>query len=138
MRKLLVTLATAASALAVAAPASAQYYPEPRGHGYERSVRGDRLMRSLNAVERIRHDLARLASQGRLSRREAASFDRRAVQLGQQLMQFRRTGMSGGDLARFDRRHDRLRQQIRAHAGLGRGTNYRYNRYRDDRYDRDW
>ena len=34
MRKLLITIATAASALAVAAPASAQYLPQPRGYAY--------------------------------------------------------------------------------------------------------
>ena len=51
MRKFLIAAATAASALAVAAPASAQYYPQPRGHAYGSNNYGG--LRSLQA----RHDV---------------------------------------------------------------------------------
>ena len=40
MRNLILGLATAASALVIAAPAAAQYYP--RGYGYERGYGYDR------------------------------------------------------------------------------------------------
>ena len=65
MRKVLLSVAAVASALAVASPAAAQYYPAPQGpvHGYgygqnnyghfrNLQVRIDNLQRQINQLDR--------------------------------------------------------------------------------------
>lgn len=153
MRKILISVATAVSALAIAAPASAQYYGggygynnygyNNDGYGYDNDRYGygygnggaayqsDRLI-ALNQqrLARLHRDIRQYVAQGRLDPREAAQLDRQVDQFSQELRAIARNGMSGRDGAIFDSRADRLGAEIQARAGVGYGYGYgRYGRW---------
>ncbi len=157
MRKFLVSIAAAASIVAIAAPASAQYYGGGYGYdngygdgygsdnGYRYGAYGygngragyesNRLV-ALNQqrLARMQRNIRQYVAQGRLDPREAAQLDRQVYRFGQELQAVARDGMTGREGAIFDARADRLGQEIEARAGIG----YGYGRgYRDDRY-RGW
>jgi len=80
MRKFLFTLAAAVSAVAVAAPASAQVrgnlgvgygapYGNAYGYGYNNGY--NRVERLQNQIQQVRYQMRNLAVQGRLTRAEA-------------------------------------------------------------------
>jgi hypothetical protein len=148
MRKFLIPLAAAASAVAVAAPASAQYYGGSPGNDYGRyeygrgydqygygDNRGGYESRRLIAVNRermarIHGEIESAAARGRLNSREAANLHRRASQFDRELAMLARGGMTGQEGAMFDARADRLAQDVRARAGYGYSYSYdRYNRW---------
>ena len=145
MHKFLIPIATAASALAIAAPASAQFYGAPgygnnygyNNYGYNNqgySYRGAYGGRQLVAVNRqrmarIHSQIEILARSGRASPGEVASLHREANRFDRELNRLARNGMTGQEGAIFDARVARLGQQIQARLGYG------YNRYGYDRYD---
>ena len=141
MRKLIIGLAAAGSALAVATPAAAQYYQQPYGYnGYGNNAYGYNngygqarglqsrvynVLRSLDGVrpgarERIRNQAInidrqlRLASRNGLNPYEARNFD---VRIGQLERQLQRTAYNRG-------------------YGNGNAYNGGYDRDRDGRDDR--
>jgi hypothetical protein len=151
MRKSLIFLAAAASAVAVAAPASAQYYGGYIGNGYNNGSRyngygnnrygyGDYARSQSNQLiaanrermARIHSEIDQAAAMGRMSRGEAAVLHRQAAQFDRELAYMARGGMTGEEGAIFDQRADRLAQEVRARSGYGYG--YGYNNgygYRD-------
>jgi len=75
MRKILITLAAAASALAIATPASAQYYPQPN-YGYSQGYRGQDAMRHNQArLSQLQAQIRQAAMRGRIDPREAQRLD---------------------------------------------------------------
>lgn len=139
MRKFLVSLAVAGSALAVAAPASAQYYGgNPYGYnrgysnyGYGNYGAGYQSQQLISAnrerMARMHNDIEMAVARGVMSPAEGARLHQRAAQFDRELAQLARGGMTGEEGAIFDARADRLAQEIQART-------YGYNRY--NRYNR--
>ncbi len=74
MRKVLISLAAAGSALALATPAAAQYYPQQQPYGYGGQQYGygyDNRGQLQNELRQIRFQADNLARQGRLTPYEA-------------------------------------------------------------------
>ena len=150
MRKFLIPIAAAASALAIAAPASAQFYGSPgygysgygynayNGYGYNGyrggydNYRGGydsgRLV-ALNRqrMARIHIEIDSLARSGAIGPGEAASLNQQASRFDQELNWLSRGGLSGNEAARFDAEVASLGQQIRARSGYGYGYSYGYD-----------
>src|SRR3954464_2983663 len=85
MRKFLIPIAAAASMLAVAAPAAAQWAPpvyQYNPYNYGNGFRGTNFARSMaDRVERIRIDIRAMQQHGVLSRNEARNLDNQARNL---------------------------------------------------------
>jgi hypothetical protein len=109
MRKFLFALAAAGSALAVAAPASAQYYPAQYGHRYDNFGQVRALQARIDAVERQirfldRRDVVRDDRADRL-REEARDIER-------YLHRASRNGLSPYEADRVNARIARLEQRV--------------------------
>lgn len=136
MRKLLITIATAASALAVAAPASAQYYPQPRGNAYGYNNYGQ--VRSLQArVNNLQRRIDQLDRRNVLSNREARGLREDARDLERRMYRAGRNGLNINERQQIEYRLARLEQKLMRDANDGRGG-WNNQRYRDGGYiDRD-
>lgn len=120
MRKLLITIATAASALAVAAPASAQYFPQPRGNAYGYNNYGQ--VRSLQVrVDRLQQRIQRLDSRDRISEREARNLREDARDLERRLHRASRNGLHPQEAQQIEYRLARIEQRLMRDANDGRG-----------------
>jgi hypothetical protein len=148
MRKLIIALAAAGSALAFATPAAAaQYYPAPYGapygnaYGYNNygqirslQVRVDQLQRQINLLDR-RNVLSN--GEARRLRDDARDLERR---LHRDVRDGR--GLSGNEIYGIQQRIARLEQRIYREANDGRrygnygNYGYAYDRDRDGRDDR--
>jgi hypothetical protein len=104
MRKFLIPIVAAASALAVAAPASAQYVQwappvyqyNPYNYGY--NFNGINFARSMaDRVQRIRHDIRVMQQRRVLSFNEARNLDRQARNLQQRIFRAQRGGIRPGE-----------------------------------------
>lgn len=146
MRKLLITIATAVSALAVAAPASAQYFPQPRGNAYGHNTHG--YMQSLQVrVNRLQSRIERLDSRDRISEREARNLRQEARELERRMYRAARNGLHPQEAQQIEYRLARIEQRLMRDANDGRRSwgNNGYNAYgvdrdrdgRDDRYEDD-
>jgi len=123
MRKVLISLAVAASALTVAAPASAQYQqPYNNGHRYH----DQRTQAFMYRIDSFRNDIRQFDREGRLSNREAARLDRELMQIRNQVMYSAQNGMSSRENRLYDDRLDRLRSQMRAEMRDGNRRPRRY------------
>lgn len=144
MRKVLLSVAAVASALAVASPAAAQYYPAPQGpvHGYgygygqnnyghfrNLQVRIDNLQRQINQLDR----------RNILRDREAERLRDQSREIERQLRYSARNGLSPYEANAVERRIARLEQRIYRDANdgnrWGRNDDWR-DRDRDGRNDR--
>lgn len=138
MRKFLISVATAASVLAIATPASAQYYGgynggygynnnnNNNGYGYNnynrgRNYSGNLIAANRQRMARIEYQIRSLQAQGRINPREAARLERTAAQFRRELEMVSRDGMTGTEGAIFDQRVDNLGRQVQAYAGYGNG-----------------
>ena len=146
MRKVLVSLAAAATALAFASPVSAQYYPQPQPYGYDGQPYGSgygsnnygqvrALQFRIDAVQQQirqldRRNLIRDGSADRL-RDDARNIEKR-------LRKASRYGLNGYEMSDIQNRIARLEQRVQFamvnRNGYSRGGN---NYYDHDRYDRD-
>ena len=130
MRKFLIAAATAVSALAVAAPASAQYYPQPRGNAYGYNNYGH--VRSLQArVNQLQRRIERLDGRDRISEREARNLRDDARDLERRLFRSSRNGLSPREVANIEQRIQRIEFRLMRDARDGRN-----NRWGDNRWDR--
>jgi hypothetical protein len=144
MRKLILPLAAAGTALAIATPAAAQYYPQPQSgygaqpytypapqYGYgapQDDYRGQRygLQMRVDALQRRIEELRRAhvlrGDRAKQLRREARELERR---IG------RTSGFGIGGIATNDlqMRLARLEQQVNYAASTGRYGGYGYNGY---------
>lgn len=119
MRKFLLPLAAVGATLAVATPASAQYYGQPYGyeHGYGYGNAGDLQQRIYNVLRGL--DGVRYPAREQL-RAEAISLDR-------QLRYAARNGLNPYEARAFDVRIGRLEQR--------KGWASAYRGYGHDGYD---
>lgn len=146
MRKLMISLAAAGSALAFATPAAAQYYPQPYGQPYGQPGYGapygnaygyNNRGQMQNELRQIRFQADNLARQGRLTRKEARDLYRDIASAERALYRSSQPWEVGRKIAN-------LRYELRRYSdydGRGRygayGSNgYGYDRDRDGRDDR--
>ena len=167
MVKFVFALAAAGSALALASPASAQYYPQPQpyggqpygnggynnGYGYNQNY-GQNYggVRALQVrINGIQAQIETLSARRILKRSEARDLRKEARNLEQRLYRAGRGGLGYGEMQNIQVRIARLEQHVRHEAtdgnrwGRGNGYNgaYGYNSYDrdrdggDDRYEND-
>ena len=146
MRNVLITLAAAASALAVATPAAAQPYPQPYGnaYGYHNNYGQARALKA--RIDAIQRQIERLDSRDVLSEREARRLRQDARELERRLRFARQNGLHPQERYDIERRLAHLERRLWRDArdgngGWGKGSNdwdgdgYR-DRDRDGRNDR--
>lgn len=150
MRKILLTTVAAASALAVAAPASAQWGPAapvPYGNAYGYNNMNWGHIRSLQArIDNLQRRIARLDNRDRISEREARRLREASRELEYRLRVASRNGLHPTEARNIEYRLVRLEQRLIRDASDGRrwgqtqyGGGY-YDRDRDgldDRFERD-
>lgn len=151
MRKFLISAAIAASTLAVAAPAAAQYYPpQPQGYGYGYNNNYGQVRRLDARIDALQRQISHLDRRNILSEREARRLRSESNELERRLRYAARNGLSGWEAQDFERRIYRLEARIHREArdrNNWRGGYGGYNQYgqtwdrdRDglnDRYERD-
>jgi len=147
MRTTLISLAAAASALAVAAPASAQYFPVPQGNafGYHNSHgQARRLDARIDAIQR---QINRLDRRNILSDREARRLRNDSREIERRLHFAARNGLHPQERFAIERRIARLEQRLfrdahdgnrwgsrdGRHGGFDRDRDGRDDRWEDDR-----
>ena len=148
MRKVLFGAAAVASALAVAAPASAQYYPAPQGpvNGYGYGYNGYGYnnshvhFRNLQVrIDQLQRHIRYLDARNVISEREAERLRHQSRELERQLRYSARDGLGYHEANMFERRIARLEYRIGrdAHDGNRWGNNDHWrDRDRDGRNDR--
>ena len=145
MRNLLITLAAAASALAVATPAAAQYAPQPRGHAYGHNNNFGQARALQVRIDNIQRQIVQLDRRNILSDREARRLRQDARQLEQRLRAVRQNGLHPNERYSIERRLAQLEQRLWRDARDGNrwGNNQQHSAYdrdrdgRDDRYEDD-
>lgn len=146
MRKVLIALATAGAALAVASPASAQYYGGyNNGYAYNNGYNNRGQMQ--RELQQIRIQADQLARQGRLTRSESRDLYR-------DLASAERSLYRGGNPWQLNQKIQQIRYELNRYSDYDgrRYGNYGYNNYngynnygyrdrdrdgRDDRYEDD-
>ena len=121
MRKLLLGLAAAGSALVVAAPASAQYYPAQYGHRYNNFGQVRALQARIDAVQRQIRFLDR-RNVVRDDRADRLRFEAREIE--RRLHFAARNGLNPREADAISMQISRLEQRVQ-YAANGRG----YRRY---------
>ena len=159
MRKFLISAAVAASAVSVATPAAAQYYPAPQYSGYNQgpgyqnhwlfdfgNQRYARMMQ--DRVQRIRTDIRQMGAQRVLSYGEMRSLDVQARNLQDRIFRSSRNGVNRNEACNIDRSVRRLEERVVKEAndwnrrtGVRRYNPYNYGQYwaqyGNYNYDRD-
>ena len=157
MRKVLIALAAAGSALAVASPASAQYYPQPQPYGqaYGYNGYGQNGYGGYGQVQQLQQRIDALQNRIRWMDRANVLRDHSADRLKEEardiekrLRKSSRYGLNPYELNSIQLRLARLEQRVQfaSNARYGRGG-YGYNNGgyygdrdrdgRDDRYEND-
>lgn len=152
MRKLIISLAAAGTALAFATPASAQYFPQPQpygyGYGYGHNY-GYGQVRALQArIDGIQRRIEHLRARRLITRDEANGLRSESRELERRLYRIGRNGLNYNEARRIEYRIARLEQHVRREVRDGRGWDrgYGYNDRgyydrdrdgRDDRYEND-
>jgi hypothetical protein len=138
MRKVLISLAAAVSALAVASPASAQYYPQQPygygygynqpsyGYGYNQNYGRVGIDRWLYQLDDLRRQVDHYARQGRLDGREIRAQHRNFRTVDRALRKYGRNGLNRREAYDMDRRIANLRESIM------RSAHDSDNRWNDD------
>ena len=144
MRNVLISVAVAASALAFAAPASAQYYPAPQGpvnghsYGYNNNTYG--AVRNLQVrIDRLQQRIAHFDSRDRISEKEARRLREESRDIEKRLHRAARYGLNPQEYASVNYRIQRLEQRIYRDANDGNrwgGNDQWRDRDRDGRNDR--
>ena len=142
MRKLLFSLAAAGAALAIASPASAQYYqgqpygaPYGNAYGYQNNWGVTRsLQQRLNNIERQIH---RLDRRDRIRDRSADRLRYEAADLHRRLFDRSRNGLSPREAQDISVRIQRLEQRVQWAMNQGGYGRYGYNGYQGQWSDRD-
>lgn len=143
MRKFLVSAALAASTLAVAAPAAAQFYPAPQpgyaynnGYGYPQGnaygYNNYGQVRSTQArIDMIQRQIIQLDRRNILSNREARSLLNESRDLEYRLQRSARYGLNYNEQRDIQYRVARLEQRVQREARDGNryGNRYGYDQY---------
>jgi len=129
MRMFLISAAAAVSALAIATPAAAQYYPGPAygapyGNAYGYQHGGNPWVREL---QQIQYEANMLARQGRLTRAESRDLFRDIRSAERAIYRKSRRGLSGREARGLNDKLGRIRYELR-----------RYSDRDGRRWDRRW
>src|SRR5690349_19481381 len=141
MRKFVISLAAAGAALAIASPASAQYYqgrasygaPYGNAYGYQNNGMVRDLQQRLNNVER---QINRLDRRDRIGDRSADRLRDEAANLHRRLYDRSRNGLDRREAGDIIYRLQRLEQRVQ-YAMNQRGGRYGYNGYQGQWIDQD-
>jgi hypothetical protein len=139
MRKIVLGIAAAGAALIAAAPASAQYYPQPsRGYGYNDFGQVRALQARVDAVQR---QIRFLDRRDVVRDRRADSLRGEANQIERKLHWAARNGLNPYEARDINVRIARLEQKVQysvaRNGNYGRGYYDRDRDGRDDRYEDD-
>ena len=140
MRTLILSIATAASALAISSPAMAQYYPQPQGYGqgYNQGYHHRGHARVLDArIDRLQKEIRRLDKRNILSEREADRLIQQSRELEARLARMARNGFTGGESRAIENGIARLEQRIFRQANDRDRRGWDDRRYGDNNWDRD-
>ena len=151
MRKVLISLAAATSALAVATPAAAQIYPAPVPYGvpfgYNQYGHQGHVRALQYRIDGIQRQIEVLRARRMISRNEANGLRNESRDIERRLRRSAYNGLSYGEIQRAERQIHRLERHVRREVRDGRwGNNWNDNnrRYydrdrdgRDDRYEND-
>ena len=121
MRKLLVSLVAAGSALAFATPAAAQWQRPGYGYGYNREV----AVQIERDIQQLHYDRDNLARSGRLTGREMRDVDLDLRALQNSYYQAREGGISPRQADALRWRINRMRGELSEYANNGRYRGYR-------------
>ena len=136
MHKFLISAALMASTVAVAAPASAQWYPQqPQGYAYGYNYNYGQVRRLQVRIDQIQRQIVQLDRRNILSNREADRLRRESRNLEQRLRYVGRNGLSGREGYDIERHIQQLEYRVQREARDGNG--WRNNRYGNNGYDRD-
>lgn len=132
MRTALLTLAAAGSALALATPAAAQWYPQPHyGYGYGYGYNNYGHVRSLAArVNNLQRHISRLDNRDIVTEREARRLHSEARDIERRLFRASRNGLSQREAYLIQNRIQRLEYRIGRDARDGRRWGYNGYRWR--------
>ena len=145
MRKVLFSLAAAASALAVATPAAAQFYPAP-GYGYNQGYNNYGHVRMLQQrVDQVQANINRLDHRDVIRERTARKLRQEARSVENRLYRAARYGLNPYEANDVERRVFNLERRVRVAMGNSwrnaYGSNgyngYAYNNYDQYYADRD-
>ena len=130
MRTLIVSLAAAASALAVAAPAQAQWAPQGNAYGYNKYGH----VRALQArIDNLQRQINRLDKRDVIRNREADRLRNASRDIERRLRYSTRNGFNPREAYQIERQIARLEQRI--HAVLRDGHRWGRN---DNRWNGFW
>ena len=135
MRTMIFSVAAAASALAFATPASAQYYPQPQGPAYGYHNNWGHIRSLQVRINNLQRHIARMDRRDFISEREARRLRDDARDLQHRLSRVSRNGLTPREYANVMNRLQRLEARLYRDARDGRRWG-RYG-YNDDRWDRD-
>ena len=140
MRKFLITLAVAASAVAVATPALAQYAPQygqqPQGYGYGYHNNYGQVRRLQERIDHIQRQIQRLDRRGAIRNRQTDGLRAEARNIERRLRDVSRYGLNPRESRDIEIRIGRLEQRVRYAASNGR-NGYGNNGYGNNANDRD-
>jgi len=147
MRNYLISAAIAASTVALASPAAAQYYPQPQGYAYGYNNQGQ-ARALLVRVNQIQRQIERFDARDRITEREADRLRREAHELRNRVRVASFNGLSFRERQAIEYRIARLEQRVHRDVVDGNRwgsrapmyTNVGWDRDRDgfdDRYERD-
>ncbi|MBA3511001.1 hypothetical protein [Sphingomonas sp.] len=146
MRPVLISLAAAASALALATPASAQYFPVPQGYAYGHQGNYGQVRRLQARIDHIQRQIRILDRRNILSDREARRLRQDSRELERRLRFAARDGLHPQERYHIERRLARLEHRLFRDARDGNRRGYYDGRQggfdrdrdgRDDRWERD-
>ena len=151
MRKVLISAALMASSVAIAAPAAAQWAPQPQPYGYQNGYGNQNgygyqnnygAVRSLQSrIQRVHAQIHQLGNARILSRGEFIGLNRQVDQLEARLSYASRRGLNRGEVNDIERGIARLEWNVRRQARDGNrnygdhhGNQYGYNQYGNGQY----
>lgn len=119
MRKLLIPIVTAASAISLSVPAAAQWAPpiyryQPYNYNAYSNVRFAQSMQV--RVQRIRNDIRVMDARNILSRGEARSLDRQASNIQRNIYRASRYGLQIGEARALERQIRNLEYRVQREA----------------------
>ena len=141
MRKVLLSLAAAGTALVIAAPAAAQYYPQrgaPYGNAYGYNGYGNGY-NDYGAVRTLQNRLNNvMRSLGGVRPDRAEQIRAEAFQIDRRLRMAARNGLNPYEAQRLDQQVNQLERRLQYASNRGYGRNNGYNQYNGyNGYDRD-
>lgn len=136
MRKFLISAAVAASTIAIASPAAAQYYPQPQGYAYGYNNNYGQARSLVARLDQIRNRIERLDARNRITEREADRLRYEARIVRNQVRQAAFNGLSFRERQALEYRIARLEQRVRHE--VNDGNRWGQNDRRWDNDGRRW